>query len=548
MQKTLKRQPGLCSVSLFLLLLLAACVGNGEQMRMEQVLAEADSMNRAYTSMASSDSILTEATHYYDRHGTPNERTRAYYLLGCAYRDKGEAPQALECYQQAIDCADTTAADCNFRLLMSINGQMAELFHAQNLPTDEITCWKEYQRYARLAKDTIQYIRGIELLTKPYFLLGDTDRMIESIMESRRLYIEHGDSDLAVGSFGILIYLYLNRGQLDTAHHLMQEYECKSGLFDEKGEIVKERGVYNYLKGSYFIQIHQLDSAEHYIRKLFSCNLELDAYRGLSAIYKQKGNTDSIYKFTQNYENAVDSYKNNLRTETLHQMSSLYNYHRFQRKADSARIAAANTRIRFGLALMVTLFLLIFVLWQYARARKKRQEAQIKYEQKKNLLHQIEQELELLQMHEKENRTLIATKEEQIHCLEEEILSYERDRHGLLKSQENNLRNLEVYQNFHSMARKALIPSDEDWEKLYIGIKDVLPSFCDFIDCNKYQLNQTEYRTCFLIRIHLNVKDMSNMLGVSSAYISKIRKEMLKTLFDCSGSASDFDKKVLGLS
>ena len=132
-------------------------------MRMELVLAEADSMNRGYISLASSDSILTEATHYYDRHGTPNQRARAHYLLGCAYRDKGEAPQALECYQQAIDCADTTAADCNFRLLMSINGQMAELFHAQNLPTDELPCWKRYCINADKARDTLEYIRGLEL-------------------------------------------------------------------------------------------------------------------------------------------------------------------------------------------------------------------------------------------------------------------------------------------------------------------------------------------------------------------------------------------------
>ena len=41
----------------------------------------------------------------------------AYYLLGRAYHEHGEAPMALQCYHDAIDCADTTAADCDYAQL-----------------------------------------------------------------------------------------------------------------------------------------------------------------------------------------------------------------------------------------------------------------------------------------------------------------------------------------------------------------------------------------------------------------------------------------------
>jgi lipopolysaccharide biosynthesis regulator YciM len=46
---------------------------------------------------------------YYDRNGTANERMEAHYLLGCVYRDLGDAPRALTSYNNAVDCADTTA-------------------------------------------------------------------------------------------------------------------------------------------------------------------------------------------------------------------------------------------------------------------------------------------------------------------------------------------------------------------------------------------------------------------------------------------------------
>lgn len=73
--------------------------------RHEATLQWADSLNRNYINIPS-DSQLVEAVAYYDRHGTPNERMRAHYLLGCSYRDMGEAPKALACYHDAADCAD----------------------------------------------------------------------------------------------------------------------------------------------------------------------------------------------------------------------------------------------------------------------------------------------------------------------------------------------------------------------------------------------------------------------------------------------------------
>ena len=67
---------------------------------------------------------MLDVVDYYDHHGTANERMRAYYLLGCVDRDLGEAPQALECYHDAVDCADTTAQDCDYKLLSRVYGQM----------------------------------------------------------------------------------------------------------------------------------------------------------------------------------------------------------------------------------------------------------------------------------------------------------------------------------------------------------------------------------------------------------------------------------------
>ena len=62
----------------------------------------------------------------------------AHYLQGRMHHDMGKAPIALECYQKATEVADTTRKDCEHHTLAAIYGQMADLFHLQYLPDDEM--------------------------------------------------------------------------------------------------------------------------------------------------------------------------------------------------------------------------------------------------------------------------------------------------------------------------------------------------------------------------------------------------------------------------
>ena len=105
--------------------------------RMYHYLLLADACNKCYDTLPS-DSILQEVADYYDRHGSANEQVRAHYLLGCAYRDQGNAPLALNYYRIASEKADTLAANCDFLTLSRVYGQIAVLFHTQRAPKLEI--------------------------------------------------------------------------------------------------------------------------------------------------------------------------------------------------------------------------------------------------------------------------------------------------------------------------------------------------------------------------------------------------------------------------
>ena len=67
---------------LFLVAVLAACSGDGSQMRAQ--LEELERQNRA-DSVMTNDTLAERLVKYFDRHGTPNERMRAHYILGRTY-------------------------------------------------------------------------------------------------------------------------------------------------------------------------------------------------------------------------------------------------------------------------------------------------------------------------------------------------------------------------------------------------------------------------------------------------------------------------------
>jgi len=327
-----------------LLMTLACCTSEADRERMRALLDRADSMNRAYIPMTDGiDSLLLEATRFYDRHGDANQQLRAHYLLGCAYRDMGEAPAALQSYQDAIDRADTLSSDCDYRRLMSVYGQMAELFDAQNLPEDEIAACDNYGHLALKVQDTLAYIRNMELYDKPYFLMGDTMGMLNVLKQAHDLYLSHGFTREASGVYGPIIDYYISKGQLDEAQKLMKEFEEHSGLFDADGNIVPSREIYYYIQGTYYLKSSDLPNAERCFREL-PVNYQKDAFKGLLSVFRLKGDLDSVAKYAYLYETALDTLHNMMRTDAVHQMSSMYNYQRFQLKAEKEERAAERAK------------------------------------------------------------------------------------------------------------------------------------------------------------------------------------------------------------
>ena len=128
------------------MLLLAGC--NGDRAQMLQQLEQLEQQNRSGEAMLN-DSLAESLVNYFDRHGDANERMRSRYILGRTYYCLDELPRALEMYNEAADCADTTSADCDYAKLSRVYAQRAAIYYDQVIPNGQIENLRMATYYAK---------------------------------------------------------------------------------------------------------------------------------------------------------------------------------------------------------------------------------------------------------------------------------------------------------------------------------------------------------------------------------------------------------------
>ena len=394
-------------------LLMLSC-NDGRHRQMEQIIIEADSMNRNYVPMTS-DSLLTLACDFYDRHGTPNERMKAHYLLGCAYRDMGEAPHAVDCYLQAAACADTTSQDCDYRTLGCIYSQMGDVYHLQLLLSEEIESRKLSRKYALLAGDTLGSITNLKLSGGTYIIMNKTDSAEIVIREAMRLYHENGYIQDEIKASTLLMHLFIERpDHLTELHQLIERYDKECDLFDSNHELHSRHRQFYYYKGRYSEMTNQLDSAEYYYRKIQHPNMAYtikdSMFKGLLSVFQKRNIADSIAKYARLYCDVNDSSIVIKDQNLTLQLAASYNYNRYQKEARENERRAH----RFQLWTIGITFLFIILLFSgiYLGKRYRRKQQQLEKELADNTLKYEAKQYELLQMEQIHKETVSSIQQE----------------------------------------------------------------------------------------------------------------------------------------
>ena len=489
---------------------------------------------------------------YFDDNGTPNEQMLAYYLLGRAYYDLHEAPMALRYYQIAVERADTTADDCNYRQLSRVYGQMGYLFYYQNLMEKSLQCDDKSIEYGLKGKDTLNAILSMPSKSASFDMLSKKDSAIYIAEQASALAYLHGYEDISAAILGGIISDLVEKGELIKAKQYMNQYESGSGYFDKQGNIEKGRETYYYSKGLWYLYCNHLDSAEFFFRKELrdgkDFNNQNAGSRGLALLFQKTHKPDSAAKYALYSYAMNDSVYAQMATDKVEQMQALYDYSRHQEIAQREQHRADKEHQR----LLWIVFLLVLVAMISAslirKEKRKRREVRDKYDSMVSTLAQMQTDVLMLRSYETELSQVIREKEKKIDKLNEAIFSYQNKTGKQKESSEGLLLESPDYSDLRVKAARGIVLSENDWQRIYVMIINSLPNFYKFITSKKFELNDKEFKTCILIRLRLSPGDIAKMLNVSPAYITKIRNSMMKKLFDVVGKSKELDAMLMDFS
>jgi len=467
--------------------LTMGCRGDGAQMR--QQLEELEQQN-SHGEKLLDDSLAESLVTYFDHHGDASEQMRARFILGCTYYGLNELPRALMTYYEAADCADTTKADCNYQLLSLIHGQCASIYHTQVQPRSELQELRLSESYAWKDKDTLQAIKRYSQQSGAYDFLKMPDSVIFVKERAAQLFREIGRNDRAARTLGgSTITSLLKKGEISKALEYSRIYEQESGLFDSLKNISKGFEIYYYIKGECYLATHQPDSAEYWFRKELregqDIRNQIAGCKGLQEVFEQKRNSDSIAKYATLAYELNDSAYSLSEMENIQRFQASYNYNhqRFlaEQKESEAKIA--------WLTAIIVILITGMVLWRFF------------------------------------------------------------GRYRLFKraALDDRLKNAGITRRLRSMARSMppQYPSLDDWKQLRSLVEHEIPAFHDLMNSGASPLTEMEYDICLLARVHILPNEIAKLKKCVPSYVSNIRKNLLKKVFQIEGNADQFDEEIV---
>lgn len=526
-----------------------------QRMRYELVYAQAQ--NKAYVPFTS-DSVVLEVADYYNRHGSDNERMMANYMVGCAYRDLGDAPTALKYLNKAVESVDASDKDCDLSTLMRVHSQMGGLYQDveafENDRSEEILA----ETLAWQIGDTLS---AIQLKWARACSLQDEQLFAKSlaILDSIEDFGQKNDFFISPDFlYPMRIDERLFYNDIAGADKLLRSYEKEIAV---KGscDSIPNRGYYR-LKGRHFNMSELPDSAIYmYNRHLNSAKeqsltpieeVEIyeDYYKALLNAYTTKNQPDSVVKYANLYCQFNDSTTRMHSSEQLLRMQSLYNYS----KAKEEAFESEQKALRLFITLIFTVLSAILVAFGVWKINKKRLEEERQNQVLKNaeylkILQGFEKSSKELQLFKSDTEQFKKEKEEEIYKLRKALSMYQADTLNIENwDEERNILSCEVAEHLHSISSRGQKATASELDSLVLIAQSGFAAFYERITDESIGLSEKEVAICTLIRFRFISSEIAVLTGLSPQRITNLKSAINKKLFHAQG-AKTLESKLIGL-
>ena len=436
-----------------------------------------------------------------------------YLYAGRIFADLGDAPQALDYYQRALDVQSTTHSPSGrvgdrSRLAMQrglILSQIGEQFFFQGLHEEALHSFQEANAIAEMIRDTLSMIFKNRDIAEQYKFMNENDSSIIYYFKSLKLAEEFFAIEMCNDVKSQLASLYIQKEMYDSARifimpslkaidsaNITATYNIASKIYRHEGYIDSAVICYDKL----------LDLGNIYGRR--------NAHRELSEIAMERGNLKSATAHFRQYKHLDDSIRKMDNAETVARMHAAYNYQKHEREAQ--QLKAKNDRMRVYLLLLSSAVVVMLLLAGLVAVRRR---------YKRQLVQSNMGKTDLLRY------------------------SYEQKTEQQKLSEREQVAGSTIYAAIQSHLGKAGdVPlSDDEWQQLHQTVNAVYPNFREKLT-SLTPMNNFEYQVCLLLKIGVKPSDIASLTAHSRESVTSSRRRLYEKAMKKSGKPSDWDALV----
>ena len=499
-----------------------------------------------------SDSLIKTVVKYYEERKDRERLPETYYYAGRVYRDLGDAPQALEYLQKAIDASSDQNG--NYQLKSRIYSQMGYLYLYQDIYDKTPEVFKEAYKYNQLSNDSTGMVYDLRDIGRSFSTLQQTDSAIYYYKQADYLAKTIKSNHLQSMVNSELSGYYSKLGMYQEAYQTLQiagrDFEAHN------------RPPYCATTARYYYYTNQLDSAEYYYSQLLSVNSTLHkagAYQGLANIAQRKGKYKEALLYFKDFLAYSDTLQSITQSETVRKVQALYNYQLKEKENSKLQRQAANYKL-WNILLIFSLLSLVFLFIAYHQFRKKKEQQQLvkqerikqiqkeRYAQSNTYLEKNKEQIKEveLSLHKAEiekdqlRQDLLKAQKSLIEKTNEQITATQR----VQKQSELALKHSDIYKKFHF----AVQGSDEkigndDWKELMCAVDEAYNQFTTRL-LELYPMKTIEIQVCVLIKIGLSPAQIAFITIRSRQAISSIRKRLYSKVMGKDGTPEQWDNFI----
>lgn len=454
-----------------------------------------------------SDSLIRIAADYYSKNETELFPEVMYYC-GRVYSDMGDLPEALTCFQKAIEIVP----EDNLRLRSVLYSQTGRLLNTLRQYSQAAPYLKMSLQIDSLEEDTFNLAYNHQLLGAIYMHQTDYDAAMHC-MEKARMYATYlSDKDVALMD----VYragIQYRRGNNADALNLIRDNILKIREIDRSTALAFATKIY-YSAGLY-------DTAMIYAKLLINSRELGNRKTGYKYLFKEGIKNllapDSVEFYMNNYSAAVESVLKARDTESTMIQSSMFNYSVRERDLqDAENVNGTLTYVVIGLLGIIAVS---GVAYLSGRRRSK-------VRAKETLLKIQELQVELSNIQDSGHDKSSDNENEEAACGGLEELK--------LKPISSQILNSSVFRQVNRCCEnKAIIAEHSElWDEIEELVKQDSPRFCEFINSGYCKgLDALDRHIICLIRLGIGTTQQSYLIGRSKSSVSYRRRKICETMF-----------------